>query len=143
MYFRRTSSGYVIRLKKGEEIHASLTRFMKAMDIGAGSVTGLGAVTKVALGYFHADTREYDRFEYNDEYELVSLTGNLSYDDGNPRLHAHVVISGPDMKAISGHLFEASIAVTGEFYLTFVDQRIDRVYDDETGLKLLNLPETL
>jgi predicted DNA-binding protein with PD1-like motif len=130
-------------LTKGEEIHAALTRFMKAMGIGAGSITGIGAVTKVALGYFHADTRVYDRREYDDEYELVSLTGNLSYDDGNPRLHAHVVISGSDMKAISGHLFEATIAVTGEFYVMVADHRVDRAYDDETGLKLLDLPDTL
>ena len=97
MHFQKTSQGYVVRLQKGEEIMESLTRFMDDRGIGAGFVLGLGAVTDVALGFFNAETREYTRKEYHEEYELVNLTGNLSYDGGSPRLHAHVVISGQAM----------------------------------------------
>ncbi|MBI3871474.1 MAG: DNA-binding protein [candidate division Zixibacteria bacterium] len=143
MRYQKTPHGYMVRLQKGEEIHASLTRFMKEKKFGGGSVTGLGAVTDVGLGYFHLNTKQYDRHEYKDEYELVSLTGNLSLVDGQPLLHAHVVISGSDMAAISGHLFAATIAVTGEFAITVSDTPMNRALDPETGLKLLDLPEDL
>ena len=143
MYYKQTQQGYMVRLRRGEEIHAALTRFMKAKDIAGGAVIGLGAVTDVALGFFDIEKQEYTRQEYHDDYELINLTGNLSYLDGEPLLHAHVVISGEDMAALAGHLFAATISVTGEFEIRVAGERIERAFDNETGLKLLDLPEKL
>jgi predicted DNA-binding protein with PD1-like motif len=54
--------------------------------------------------------------------------------DGEPFCHAHVTISGLDFISHSGHLFQADIAVTGEFFLQPLP-RIERVFDEQTGLK--------
>lgn len=142
MRYRETPGGYVVRLQKGEEIHGALTRFMREKHIGGGSVAGLGAVREVSLGYYNVETKEYVRKSYDGDYELVNLTGNLSHVDGEPLLHAHAVISGADMAALGGHLFTATIAVTGEFFITDAGREMNRALDSETGLKLLDLDDT-
>lgn len=142
MRYQKTPSGYVVRLQRGEEIHDALTRFMGEKKIGGGSVVGLGAVRAITLGYYDVETKEYARKSYDGDYELVNLTGNLSLVDGEPLLHAHAVISGSDMVALGGHLFTATIAVTGEFFITDAGGEMNRALDSETGLKLLDLEET-
>jgi predicted DNA-binding protein with PD1-like motif len=143
MYYQQTEQGFMVRLQKGEEIHTALTQFMAAKNITGGAVVGIGAVTDVALGFLDLETKDYVRQEYHEDYELINLTGNLSLVDGAPLLHAHVVLSGEDMSAIAGHLFAATISVTGEFEITVAGERFERAFDDETGLKLLNLPQKL
>ncbi|HUU46247.1 MAG TPA: PPC domain-containing DNA-binding protein [Acidobacteriota bacterium] len=143
MRCQKTPQGYMVRLEKGEEVHAALTRFMREKRIGGGNIIGIGTLTDVTLGYFDLVSREYRREQYTDEYELINLTGNLSYADGEPLLHAHVVLSGPDMRAFAGHLFAGTIAVTGEFAVTVADTEWRRAFDEATGLKLLDFAERL
>jgi predicted DNA-binding protein with PD1-like motif len=143
MRYQKTPTGYMLRMERGEEIHAALTRFMQERGIEGGSVVGVGAVTDITLGYFDLETKEYTRTLYDGEYELINLTGNLSTVDGESLLHAHVVISGADMAAIAGHLFAATIAVTGEFWITVAETKFERTLDQATGLKLLDLPERI
>jgi predicted DNA-binding protein with PD1-like motif len=139
MQFKKTQNGIMLRLEKGEEIISSLSSCGEEQKISGGFVFGLGALKDATLGYFDAAKKEYVRNSFGEDMEFGSLTGSISYVEGKPFIHAHVVVSGPDSEAYFGHLFSATISATGEFLIIPSDARIERKADAETGLNLLDL----
>jgi predicted DNA-binding protein with PD1-like motif len=139
MQFRKINDGFMLRLMKGEEIIGTISSFVQQQNIPGGFVFGLGAFKQTTLGYFDAEKKEYVKTSFEEDMEFGSLTGSISYVDGKPFVHAHVVASGADCKAYFGHLFSATISATGEFFIIPSDSQIERKPDSETGLNLLDL----
>lgn len=139
MQFRKTQNGFIVRLMKGEEVISSLSSFVEEQKIPGGFVFGLGAFRDATLGYFDSARKEYVKNFFKEDMEFGSLTGSISYVEGKPFIHAHVVAGGPDAKAYFGHLFSATISATGEFFIMPSDIKIERKADPETGLNLLDL----
>lgn len=137
MDWRREDSDFVIRLDRGEEVMASLTRFVREQNLRSGSILGIGAVEETVLGYYDARSGEYLRKAFPGEAELVVFAGNITLVDGAPFIHAHAVISDADFQARSGHFFSGVIAVTGEFQLRANGVTIERELDSAIGLKLM------
>jgi len=133
----KTKQGYLVRLERGEEVHAALTSWAAETGLQGAALSGLGAVQDVELGFYHLDRREYERRSEQGPFEILSLTGNLSLVSGRPFLHAHVVLLRDDFTVTGGHLFRAVISVTGEFAITHGDLRLTREPDEEVGLSLL------
>ena len=139
MQFRKIQNGFMLRLIKGEEVISSLSSFVEEQKIQGGFVFGLGAFKDATLGYFDSAKKEYVKNFFQEDLEFGSLTASVSYFDGKPFVHAHVVAGGPDVKAYFGHLFSAAISATGEFFVIPFDTKIERKTDPETGLNLLDL----
>jgi predicted DNA-binding protein with PD1-like motif len=129
--------GFLVRLERGEAIHESLTGFAREQGIEGASVQGIGAIMNAELGYYNLEFKEYERREVTDVTELLSLSGNLSLLDGNPFLHAHVVLMRQDRSFAGGHLFRGEVAVTGEFSIRQTDLELVRELDESLGLALL------
>lgn len=145
MFARKVSlkTSYCIRLARGEEVMASLKDFCKRENIVSGSFRAIGAVEKANVGYFDRTTREYGSVVYPDVMEVASLIGNVALVEGEPFIHAHVVLTkavqGMENQAWGGHLFDATVAVTLEIYLDSFTESVERVMDESIGLKLLAL----
>ncbi len=129
--------GLLVRLFRGEEIHASLTALARERGMRGAVVQGIGAVMDAEVGFYHLDRREYEHRTVDGITELLSLSGNLALRDGAPVLHAHVVLMRPDFSVAGGHLFRAAVAVTGEFALRQTDLDLLRRSDPGLGLPLL------
>jgi len=115
MEHRRTRFGWTVRLDPGEEIVQALNEFAARENVRAGLVSGLGSVSEAELGYFVRATKGYERRVFTgSDFEILSLTGNVSEFDGRPFLHAHVVLAGSDFAAHGGHLFRGVVALTCE-----------------------------
>lgn len=139
MFFQKIKDGYVIRLEKGEEIISTLTDFADKYKIEGGFIYGIGTVNNLTLGYYQAEKKNYLKKGFPDDFELVSLMGNISLLKGNPMVHIHVVISDANFNTSAGHLFSGTIAVTGEFVILVTKDAIERAFDPQTGLNLLQL----
>ena len=139
MQFRKIQNGFLVRLIKGEEVISSLSSFVEEQNIPGGFVFGLGAFKNATLGYFDSAKKEYVKNFFKEDMEFGSFTGSVSYVEGKPFVHAHVVAGGPDAKAYFGHLFSAIISATGEFFIIPSDTKVERKLDPETGLNLLDL----
>ena len=135
----KISDGYIVRCDMGDEIFSILTEFAAENGIHSGTITGIGAVKEVVLGYFDLAEKEYIRKEFDGIYELLSLTGNFARKDGDTIFHCHTVISDIHFNVYGGHLFSAVVAITGEFYITLGGKEINRGPDDLTGLNLIKL----
>ena len=139
MFFRKIPNGYVVRLEKGEEIIESLTSFAQKKKIPGGFLYGLGAVKDVTLGYFDVANKKYVKKDFDNEYEVTSLVGDIYYFEEKPGVHAHVNLSDADFNLIGGHLFKAVITGTGEFFIYTTDQILERKKDPQSGLNVLDL----
>lgn len=128
---------YVLVLKKGEDVFAEIINFCKKNKINAAWLNGLGAVLSAEVGFYQLESKQYDFTNLHKELEVVSLTGNVSLVDGQPFIHAHVVLSDRDNKALGGHLKSAIVGGTLEIRLQVIDALLHRDSDSETGLNLL------
>ncbi len=137
MDHRKTERGYLLRLDRGEELIATLSAFLAEKEIRSGAFTGLGAVDDPELGLFTMKSREYLRRRFEGEYEIASITGNVSTVDGQPFAHVHGVFTDADCLAIGGHLFSAEVSVTCEIDLVVYAGEVKREPDEATGLKLM------
>jgi predicted DNA-binding protein with PD1-like motif len=138
MKFSKTEKGYIIRLLKGEKIIERLTSFCNQNSIESGVFQGIGAVMSAELGFYHLDKKEYEFKKIENLMEIVSMTGNVALVEGQPFLHIHTVLSDENLQTIGGHLKEAQVGATCELFLTKFETPVERVFDEETGLKLLN-----
>jgi predicted DNA-binding protein with PD1-like motif len=134
---RKHGTTHVVRLDRGEPVLASLCAYVGREAILGGSLTGLGAVDQAELGCWDPDLRQYLRRQFPAPHELVSFTGTISRLDDAPFIHAHVVLGGGDFALHGGHLFEARVAVTGEFVIHEAQLPSRRTLDPDVGLKLL------
>jgi len=134
-----TRYGHALRIDAGEEIIAALRSFAERGGIRAALLSGLGACTDVELGYFVRPTRQYVTRSFAGEYEIGSLTGNISELEGRPFPHCHVVIAGDDFVAYTGHLFKATVTVTCEVQIVTDPGVLRRASRPDLGFNPLEL----
>lgn len=154
MNVRDVESGFMIKLSRGEKVVESLTSFCETRGITGGVFSAVGAVKNATIGYYSLARREYFFKTFPDDMEVASMTGNIALVDpegqhaaygagGKPKvfIHAHAVLSRMDgsLSCVGAHIKEAQVAVTLEIYLTPFATPLHRAFDEETGLKLLEL----
>jgi hypothetical protein len=143
MKFSKTEFGYIARLEPGEEIVSSLSSFVKAQGLANATIQGIGAATELTIGYFERAKKSYVKKTLVGEYEVLSLSGTISYFEGNPWVHAHVVVSDPEFGVVGGHLFSGKVTVTIELVLTVSQKKIERKEDVQTGFKYMDLEHSI
>lgn len=138
MHSRRVGEReHLVVLEREEKVVATLLRFAADHSIQGGWVSGLGSVKHVELGYYDLPRRTYLKRQFEEDMELVGAQGNLAMHGHDPVLHLHCSISGPELIALCGHLFEAKVAVTVEFLVKDFGVRVERADVPEVGLKLI------
>jgi predicted DNA-binding protein with PD1-like motif len=141
MHCRRVGErDHLVVLEKEEPVVACLLRFAAAEGIEGGWVSGLGSVKRVELGYYDLPKRTYLKRTFEDDVELVGASGNLAMKGEERILHLHASVSGPDLAAFAGHVFEATVAVTAEFHVRDFGQRVERAPVPAVGLSLIRAP---
>jgi len=130
---------FLIVLDTGEEVTATLLRFAEEQRVSHASFQALGAFSRSTIAFFDLNTNEYEKTEFNEQVEVISLIGNIAMFEGKPKLHAHVVIGKRDLAAHGGHLIEGHVRPTLEISLTAFDQKIVRSVDAATTLPLIDI----
>ena len=139
MQYEKDGDTYIIYLEQGESIMAMLTQFWKNHQIINGQISGLGAIKEIELGSYDLKNQEYITHNLDDTWELTSYQANIQLKDGEPFIHAHINISDHDLTVKGGHLFDAKVAVVGEFILRNINSNGKRVFNSEIGLACMNL----
>ena len=142
MQYEKIEKDYFINIAKDEKVIETLTKFCKERGIRNAKLSGIGAVKKTEIGAYDLPEQEYIKKEYPEILELLSFEGNVSLKDGEPFIHAHVVLSDHQMKTLGGHLFETTVGVAGEFFLREFDGNAHRELDPDIGLACICLGNT-
>ena len=133
---------YALVFDKGDEVVAELDAFAREHALTAARFTAIGAFSDVKLGYFDRDQKDYLEIPVAEQVEVLSLLGDIAEKDGEPKVHAHVVIGGRDGAARGGHLLEGHVWPTLEVILEESPEHLRRKVDRETGLPLIALQES-
>lgn len=136
MTHKQFGNKYIVRLDKGEELIAALKDFCREKEIKLGTIFGLGAADKITLGLFKTKTKEYKTKEFIGDYELTSVSGNISRLNNEVYLHLHANISDENCQVFGGHLSSANISGTFEGVIEKINGEISRKYNEDIGLNL-------
>ncbi len=139
MQYEKNGDTYIIYLEQGENIMAKLTQFCKDNQIINGQISGIGAIKEIELGSYDLKNKEYITHKLADIWELTSYQANIQLKDEEPFIHAHINISDHDLTVKGGHLFEAKVAVVGEFILWNINSSGTRVFNPGIGLACMSL----
>jgi uncharacterized protein len=131
-------STYAVIFEKGDEFIARLTSWAKEKNLGGSHFTAIGAFREVTLGYFNREKKDYQKIPIREQVEVLSLIGDIALKDGDPQVHAHVVVGKADGSAHGGHILEARVWPTLEVILTESPKHLCRKFDPETGLALID-----
>ena len=129
---------WFLRLDKGEDLFSTLENWAAKEEIKSGHLSGIGALEQSELGAYHLDRKEYDKKVFPDIMELLSLEGNLSFNNGKPFFHIHAVLGDHQYNTFGGHLFSATVAVTCEIHFRVFNHDVIRKPNEKIGLSLLS-----
>jgi len=133
------SKELIVRLKHDADVVQSITELAKNKGIEAGSFTAIGALKRAKLGYYDQKNHEYREMKIDSPHEMASCVGNVSLKDGEPFIHAHVVLADETGNTKAGHLLEG-IVFAAEVHLRQLEgPKLERKYDELTGLSLWSM----
>ncbi len=123
-----------------EDIIDAIKEMVIKHDIKSGLVTIIGALKKATIGYFHIKSKEYEFKTVDEDVELISCMGNISYDNEGPIVHLHVSLGKSDYSVFGGHLSQPSlVSITAEVHIYETNEKLMRSMDSRFGLSLLNI----
>ena len=141
MKYRKIGEKIFVSLQTGDLINKTLMEIAVKENISNAWINGIGAIDSVEVGYMDVVNKKYQKRNFNDNYELISLIGNITIKDGVPFVHTHITFSDTEYKVFGGHLFDAKITATGEIILTVADSNIDRQFNENVGIHTWCLSE--
>jgi hypothetical protein len=131
---------YVLIFDTGDELAVGLKQFASEQKIGAAGFKAIGALSSCKLGWFNWAMKKYEiAVALDEQVELLSMIGDIADKDGQPQVHAHLVVGKSDGTAHGGHLLEAKIRPTCEVILTESPAHLQEWVDPKSGIALIRL----
>ena len=137
MKSKKFTNFYILKISRGEEIQEAIEEFCKKGAKNGGFFIGIGAVEGVILAHYSVRNKKYSQKEIKEPLELTNLTGNVCFSEGKIIVHSHATFCDKNLKTISGHLVKAKVSGAGEIIFFPFSKKIEKVYDNITGLKLM------
>jgi len=129
----------IVRLKHNADLVQSIAELARSKEVKAGSFTAIGALRRARLGYYDQKNHKYREMKIDSPHEIASCVGNVSLSDGEPFIHAHVVLADETGNTKAGHLLEG-IVFAAEVHLRQLEgPKLERKYDEVTGLWLWSM----
>ncbi len=138
MEYKKFSNKIIVRIDRGEEIVESLKKLCKELNIKLGTITGLGATDNAVIGLFDTEEKKYYSKELKGDHEIAPIYGNISTMNDETYLHLHANLCNKENKSFGGHLNSAIVSATFEGVIDIIDGEIDREFNDDMQLNLLN-----
>ena len=139
MEYKRIDNKILFRLEMGDKLIDSAQKIAVAENIKLASIMGIGACSKIEMGYIDLNIKEYVFKIFNGDMEILHATGNITMKDGNQFAHIHISVSDKECKVFGGHLNEATISATFEGVMSIMDDEVSREFNADIGLSLINV----
>lgn len=133
----RETGRYILRFDRGEELVSCLAVFAAQEKIHGASFAAIGAAEKVVISFYSGRTKTYEDMLIKDELEISALSGTIGWKGSESVIHAHGVFSDRTMKSFGGHVKKCVVSFTGEVSLFVFNKKVERKFDEKTGLNLL------
>jgi len=130
---------FALIFEAGDEVMAGLREFARQYRLGAARFTAIGAFQEATLGYFDWQSKDYRKIPVREQVEVLSLVGDVAQQDGEPKVHAHVVVGRFDASTRGGHLLEGHVRPTLEVMLVESPAHLRKEHDSASGLALIRV----
>lgn len=137
MEYRRFNNTIIARLDKDEEILEKVKEISEKENIKLANINALGAVNSFTVGVFKTEEKRYYSNTFEGDFEIVSLTGTINTMNDKFYCHLHMSAGNENGEVFGGHLNKAIISATCEMVINIIDGKIDRKFNEEIGLNLL------
>ena len=123
MQYKEFGNTYILNFEQHEELIRELKKFCIEKNIKNASLTGIGAINSITLGFYDTLKQSYLEQSMHRPFELSSLMGNISSEtiDCEPVIHLHATISDKDFRTYGGHVFRMIVSKTVEVVLTILN----------------------
>lgn len=138
MEYRRMKDMIIARIDKGEEILEKVKELALTENIKLASVQALGAIGDFTVGVLKTEEKQYKANHFQGDFEIVSLTGTINTMNDEFYTHLHLSAGNEKGEVFGGHLNRAVVSATCEMIVQVIDGRVDRKFDEETGLNLFD-----
>lgn len=138
MEYRRFGDTVMVRMDPTEEILHGLRLVAEKEQIRLASVEALGAVNDFSVGVFDCVEKKYRSNHFEGAYEIVSLTGTVTTQNGKVYLHLHMSAGDSDGRVMGGHLTSATVSATCEMVIRVLDGAVERELNEDIGLNLFS-----
>lgn len=138
MEYKKIQDTIFVRMDPGDEVVSGLQKIAETEHILLAEVHGLGALNRLTVGVWQLDSKTFRPNCFEGAYEVTSLTGTITEQDGAPYLHLHMSAGDADGNVVGGHLTEAVVSATAEITVRLLDGHVGRQYDSVTGLNLFS-----
>src|ERR1051326_6341888 len=105
---------WAVVCETGDEAMAVLASFAEEQKLAGSHFVAIGAFSRATVAYFDWATKKYRHLPIGEQVEVLSLAGDVTIEDGKPKVHAHVVVGKADATAHGGHLIEGHVRPTLE-----------------------------
>ena len=136
MDYRRFGGKVVVRIDKGEEIIQKMLEVCEKENVKLASVSAIGAVGEFEVGLFDTKEKKYYSTVHSGDFEIVSLTGNITTKEEKLYNHIHMSVADSKNQVYGGHLNYAKVSATCEMFIYILDGTVGRRFDDKIGLNL-------
>ncbi len=133
MEYRKFGNYIVIRADADDEVAAVIRQVAEQEKVTFAKVSGIGAVRRVTLAFYHTESNEYRTNYFPGMYEITSMMGNVMTDEsGNAHVHAHVTIADRGHRIYGGHLRSAIVTANSEIILEVIPvENLSRICSEE------------
>jgi len=129
---------FAVVLATGDAVMSSIASFAAEQHLAATQFTAIGALSRAVVAFFEWKSRRYRNIPIAEQVEVLSLLGDVTLEQGKPKVHAHIVLGKSDGSAHGGHLVEAVVRPTMEIVLIETPTHLQRSFDPESGLALID-----
>jgi predicted DNA-binding protein with PD1-like motif len=134
----KATKQYVVIFYQGDEAFSGLLEFAEKYHVTGAHFTAIGALNKATLGWFDPQRKLYKKIPINGQHEVIAMSGDIALYQGNPVVHTHMVVGGPDGTTRAGHVLDAYVSPTLEVMVTVDPVAMQKRFDPETHLTLID-----
>jgi len=129
---------YAVIFYQGDEAFSGLLEFAEKYHVTGAHFTAIGALNKATLGWFDPQRKMYRKIPISGQHEVIAMSGDIALYQGNPVVHTHMVVGGPDGTTRAGHVLNAYVSPTLEVMVTVEPVAMQKRFDPETDLTLID-----
>lgn len=131
---KNSTEPFILILKSGDNLHEGINQCAADAQLRGAAIHGLGQLSSPLLAHYSSDPHEKPHFtQFKGIYEIISLNGNIAYNDGKYYTHLHAVLGDEEYKGLAGHIKDSKIGVTAEITIVPFSKPLKRNVDPETG----------
>jgi len=129
---------YAVILYQGDEAISGLLEFAEKSHVMSAHFTAIGALSRATLGWFDPQRKMYKKIPITGQHEVIGMSGDIALYQGKPVVHTHMVVGTSDGTTRGGHVLDAYVSPTLEVMVTVDPVAMQKRFDPETDLTLID-----